>query len=48
VVDVGLDRGRTARLGFVVVGLIGTGLGYWGLCHWREFADRSVVSSGRQ
>lgn len=31
---------------FLAAGLIGTGLGYWGLRHWREFAERSVASSG--
>ena len=30
---------------FLAAGLIGTGLGYWGLRHWREFAERSVGSS---
>jgi hypothetical protein len=30
---------------FVAAGLIGTGLGYWALRHWREFAERSASSS---
>ena len=32
---------------FLAAGLIGTGLGYWGLRHWREFAARSVGPAGR-
>jgi hypothetical protein len=30
---------------FLAAGLIGTGLGYWGLRHWREFAEGAVTSS---
>jgi len=29
----------TLILYFVAAGLIGTGLGYWGVRHWREFAS---------
>jgi hypothetical protein len=36
---------REVSLYFLAAGLIGTGLGYWGLRHWREFAERSVRSS---
>jgi hypothetical protein len=32
---------------FLAAGLIGTGLGYWGLRHWREFAAGTLVPSGR-
>ena len=33
---------------FLAAGLIGTGLGYWGLHHWREFAERTAAApSGR-
>ena len=32
---------------FVAAGLIGTGLGYWGLRHWREFANGTLSVSGR-
>jgi hypothetical protein len=32
----------TLFLYFVAAGLIATGLGYWGVRHWREFASRNV------
>jgi len=32
---------------FLAAGLVGTGLGYWGLRHWQEFAGRPAVGSGR-
>lgn len=32
----------TLILYFVAAGLIGTGLGYWGVRHWREFASEGA------
>lgn len=32
---------------FLAAGLIGTGLGYWGLRHWREFAGLRLATSGQ-
>lgn len=32
---------------FVAAGLIGTGIAYWALRHWREFTDRQSRPRGR-
>lgn len=39
--------GSQLVLYFVAAGLIGTGLGYWGLKHWREFTAGSSASVKR-